>query len=261
MRLARRIDLGAVDLDQTDVDQRRFQACGRFPSVLALGADVRIDLHVVQTKGDQHLAIPFDGLHASANQMLGFRGGDDRVEVPIFRFIDRSGQRGDGARQERVTILGGDVLRTVEVADATGDQLVLLDRSQFGPLDQLGLEQSRLEGCGGLAFLFALVADVGIAPEVAEAKAHQRSLLGIVNADVALNELLGLGTRDLDVEVAVARVPGGADQRGDGAGQEGLRTAAAPDGHLTDTLEVADARGVEVEIRFLVGSGVHGESP
>lgn len=94
-----------------------------------------------------------------------------------------------------------------------------------------------------------------------EAKSHQRALLGIVNADVALNELLGLGTRDLDVEVAVAGVPGGADQRGDGASKERLRTAAAPDGHFTDTLDVADARGVEVEIRFLVGRGVHGESP
>jgi hypothetical protein len=107
---------------------------------------------------------------------------------------------------------------------------VLLDRSQFGPVDQFGLEQSRLEGRGGLTLLLTLVADVRIAPQVAEAKAHQRALLGIVNADVALNELLGLGTRDLDVEVAVAGVPGGADQRGDGACQERLRTAAAPTG-------------------------------
>jgi hypothetical protein len=149
LRLARRIDLGAVDLDQTDVDQCRFQACGRFPGALTLGADVRIDLHVVQTEGDQHLAVPFDGLHAPANQMLGFRGGDDGVEVPILRFIDRPGQSRDAARQERVAILGGDVLRTAEVADAAGDQLVLLDRSQFGPVKRLGLEQSRLEGRGG----------------------------------------------------------------------------------------------------------------
>jgi hypothetical protein len=86
---------------------------------------------------------------------------------------------------------------------------VLLDRSQFGPVDRLGLEQSRLEGRGGLTLVLTLVADVRIAPEVAEAKAHQRALLGIVNADVALNELLGLGTRDLDVEVAVAGVLAG----------------------------------------------------
>jgi hypothetical protein len=38
--------------------------------------------------------------------MLGFRGGDDGVEVPILRFIDRPGQCGDGARQERIAILG-----------------------------------------------------------------------------------------------------------------------------------------------------------
>ena len=243
------------------MDQRRFQAGGRFPGVLTLGADVRIDLHVVQTEGDQHLAVTLDGLNAPANQVLGFRGGDDGVEVPILRFIDRPGQCCDGAREERVASLWGDVLHTIEIADAAGDQLVLLDRSQFGPVDQFGLEQSRLEGRGGLTLLLTLVADVRIAPQVTEAKSHQRALLGIVNADVALNELLGLGTRDLDVEVAVAGVPGGADQRGDGACQEGLRTAAAPDGHLADTLDVADARGVEVEIRFLVGRGVHGESP
>ena len=86
-------DRPAADLDyQTDVDQRRFQACGRFPGVLALVRDVRIDLHVVQTEGDQHLAVTLDGLNAPANQMLGFRGGDDGVEVPILRFIDRPGQ-------------------------------------------------------------------------------------------------------------------------------------------------------------------------
>src|SRR3546814_1144634 len=92
------------------------------------------------------------------------------------------------------------------------------------------------------------LADVRIAPQVAEAKAHQRALLGIVNADVALDQFLGLGTRDLDVEVAVTGVLGGTDQCGDGACQEGLRTAAAPDRHFTGTLDVADARGVRVEI-------------
>src|SRR3546814_11144646 len=61
------------------------------------------------------------------------------------------------------------------------------------------------------------LADVRIAPQVAEAKAHQRALLGIVNADVALDQFLGLGTRDLDVEVAVTGVLGGTDQCGDGA--------------------------------------------
>src|SRR3546814_10652399 len=90
--------------------------------------------------------------------------------------------------------------------------LVLLDRSQFGPVERLGLEQSRLEGRGGLALVLTLVADVRIAPQVAEAKAHQRALLGIVNADVALDQFLGLGTRDLDVEVAVTGVLGGTDQ-------------------------------------------------
>src|SRR3546814_19847054 len=64
------------------------------------------------------------------------------------------------------------------------------------------------------------LADVRIAPQVAEAKAHQRALLGIVNADVALDQFLGLGTRDLDVEVAVTGVLGGTDQCGDGACQE-----------------------------------------
>src|SRR3546814_6804922 len=74
--------------------------------------------------------------------------------------------------------------------------------------------------------------DLRIAPQVAEAEAHQRPLLGIVNADVALDQFLGLGTRDLDVEVAVAGVLGGTDQCGDGACQKGLRAAAAPDGNL-----------------------------
>src|SRR3546814_21051891 len=98
--------------------------------------------------------------------------------------------------------------------------------------------------------------DLRIAPQVAEAKAHQRALLGIVNADVALDQFLGLGTRDLDVEVAVPGVLGGTDQCGDGACQKGLRAAATPDGNLAGSLDVADARGVEVEIRFLVGCGI-----
>src|SRR5690554_5982074 len=70
LRLDRRIDLGTIDLDETDVDQRRFKARSRFPGALSFGADVRINLHVVQTEGDQHLAIPFDGLDAPAYQML-----------------------------------------------------------------------------------------------------------------------------------------------------------------------------------------------
>src|SRR3989344_1182167 len=213
------------------------------------------------TDGDHDLAIPLDGLHAAANQVPGFRGGDDGVEVPVLRFIDRPGQRGDGACEERIAILGGDVLRTAEVADAAGDQLVLLDRSQFSPGERLGLEQSRLERRGGLALVLALVADVRIGPEVAKAKAHQRALLEIVNADVALDQLLGIRTGHLDVEIAVGRVLGGTDQRGDGACQEGLRAAAAPDGNLAGTLDISNARGVDVEIRFLVGRGVHGESP
>src|SRR3546814_5975319 len=53
-RLARRIDLGAVDLDETDVDQCRFKARSRFPGALAFGADVRIDLHVVQTRSEEN---------------------------------------------------------------------------------------------------------------------------------------------------------------------------------------------------------------
>jgi hypothetical protein len=92
--------------------------------------------------------------------------------------------------RERVASLWGDVLHTIEIADAAGDQLVLLDRSQFGPVDQFGLEQSRLEGRGGLTLLLTLVADVRIAPQVTEAKSHQRALLGIVNADVALTSFL-----------------------------------------------------------------------
>ncbi|KFJ91471.1 hypothetical protein JF55_13820 [Pseudomonas sp. 1-7] len=138
---------------------------------------------------------------------------------------------------------------------------MLLDRSQFGPVKRLGLEQPCLEGRAGLALLFTLVADVRITAQIASAEAHQRTLLGIVDADVAFDQLLGLGTRDLDVEVAVGRVLGGTDQRGDGASQERLRTAAAPDGNLAGTLDVADAGGVEVEIRFLVGRVAHGESP
>lgn len=81
-----------------------------------------------------------------------------------------------------------------EVADAAGNQLVLPDRSEFGPIKRLCLEQSRLERRAGLALVLTLVADVRIAPEVAEAEAHQRALLGIISADVALDELLGLGT-------------------------------------------------------------------
>src|SRR3546814_5384998 len=86
-----------------------------------------------------------DGLHAPANQVLGFRGSDDGVEVPIFRFTDRPGQRRDAARQERIAILAGDVLRTAEVADAAGDQLVLLDRSQFGPVERSEEHTSELQ--------------------------------------------------------------------------------------------------------------------
>src|SRR3546814_20698358 len=74
-----------------------------------------------------------------------FRSSDDGVEVPIFRFTDRTGQRRDAARQERIAILAGDVLRTAAVADAAGDQLVLLDRSQFGP--EIGRASCRERGC------------------------------------------------------------------------------------------------------------------
>src|SRR5690606_3298463 len=103
-------------------------------------------------------------------------------------FSDRPGQSCDAARQKRIAVLGGDVLWTAEIADAAGDQLVLLDRSQFGPVKRLGLEQSRLEGRSGFTFARLLVADVRVAPQVAEAKAHQRAPLGIVNADVALDQ-------------------------------------------------------------------------
>ena len=103
------------------MDQRRFQACGRFPGVLAFGADVRIDLHVVQTEGDQHFAVSLDGLNAPANQMLGFRGGDDGVEVPISG--SSTGRPVRATVQERNDRQPwGDVLRTIEIADAAGDQ-------------------------------------------------------------------------------------------------------------------------------------------
>lgn len=155
----------------------------------------------------------------------------------------------------------GDVFRTAEVADAARDQLVLPDRSQFGPVKRLGLEQTRLETGARLAGVLALVTNVRIAPEVSEAEAHQRALLGIVNADVALDQLLGIRTGHLDVEVAVGRVLGGTDQCGDRACDERLCAAAAPNRNLAGTLDISDARGMDVEIRFLVGRGVHGESP
>ena len=96
------------------------------------------------------LAVTLDGPNAPANQMLGFRGGDDGVEVPIPG--SSTGPASAATVQERneSPAFGVTSLPTIEIADAAGDQLVLLDRSQFGPVDQFGLEQSRLEGRGGL---------------------------------------------------------------------------------------------------------------
>ena len=144
LRLARRIDLGTVDLDETDVTSVDSRLAAGSPACSPwCGCTDRSSCRSDGRRSGPYG--PLDGLDAPASQMLGFRGGDDDVEVPILRFIDRPGQCCDRAREERVASLRGDVLHTIEIADAAGDQLVLLDRSQFGPVDQFGLEQSRLE--------------------------------------------------------------------------------------------------------------------
>ena len=66
----------------------------------------------------------------------------------------------------------------------SGDQLVLLDRGQFGPVKRLGLEQPCLERRAGLILVLTpLSRMLAHRPEGLRAEAHQRALLGIVNAD------------------------------------------------------------------------------
>ena len=244
------------------MDQLGFQARRRFAGTLALGAEVRIGLHVVETEGDQHLALGLDGLYAAAHQMLGVRSGDDGVDVPVIRLIDRAGQRPDGARQERIAILRRNLARTVEITDTPGDQLVLLDLRQFGTIDQFGFQQSALETGRRLILAVAAGAHEGIAPEIADPELDQRTLPRVIDADVTLDQFLGVGTGDFDVEVAGDGVFGGPDECGDSASQERLRTAATTDRNLPDTLQAGVALGVKIEVALRVGSRIgHGESP
>src|SRR5690606_39126387 len=101
-----------------------------------------------------------------------------------------------------------------------------------------------------------------IDPQVAETKAHQRPLLGIIDTDVGLDELLGLGTGNPHVEVAPGRVLCRPDERRYGTGEKGSGFAATFYRYLAHALDVADARGMDVEVRLRVGrSAAHGESP
>ncbi|CEE70196.1 hypothetical protein XAC2852_470015 [Xanthomonas citri pv. citri] len=256
-----RVDLLPIDLDEADMDEVGLQARGGLARVFALGADVRIDRHVVQAEGDQHLAIGLHGLDATSHQMAGFFRIDPRLDVPVRGLVDRARERGDAARQEWVTVLRTHVLGTVEVADAPGDDLVRLDGIELGAIDQFGLEQAAFDARGGLALALAAGAEVRVGPDVADAKAHQRSAAAIVLAEVAFHQLLGLGTGDPHVEIAVARIIRGSDQRCDLAGQERLGAPAAPDGDFADILQVADAGRVQVEVRLRWGWGIHGGSP
>src|SRR5690606_2129871 len=101
-----------------------------------------------------------------------------------------------------------------------------------------------------------------IDPQVAETKVHQRPLLGIIDTDVGLDELLGFGTGNPHVEVAPGRVLCRPDQRRHGAGEKGSGFAATLYRYFAHALDVADARGMDVEVRLrVVRSGAHGESP
>jgi hypothetical protein len=125
-------------------------------------------------------------------------GGDDGVE---YRYSGSPTGQPAPRRSARGWIASrGDVLRAIEVADAAGDQLVQLDRSQFGPVKRGSAFSSRAFGdAAAWPLCSRLVADVRIAPEVAEAEAHQRPLLQDRQRRCSARPVSGLGTRDLDV--------------------------------------------------------------
>ncbi|MNG09088.1 hypothetical protein D3C84_924880 [compost metagenome] len=87
-------------------------------------------------------------------------------------------------------------------------------------------------------------------------------MLGIIDADVGLDELLGFGAGNPHVEVAPGRVLCRSDERRYGACEKWSGFAATLHRYFADTLNVADARGMDVEVRLRVGSSAgHGESP
>ena len=72
-RLARRMNLGTVDLDETDVDSVDSRLAAGSPAYSPL---VRMygSIFMSFRRGDQDAHGPLDGLDAPARQMLGFRG-------------------------------------------------------------------------------------------------------------------------------------------------------------------------------------------
>ncbi|MNG03840.1 hypothetical protein D3C84_869360 [compost metagenome] len=107
----------------------------------------------------------------------------------------------------------------------------------------------------------AFLVEKRIDPQVADTERQQDLFLGVDGVHIETNQAFSFAPSDFAVEAGVLHRIGGTVQGGDIAGHEWL---AAADLYFTNTVEVADTDGVQVEVsgRFLglVGVG-HGGSP
>ena len=125
----------------------------------------------------------------------------------------------------------------------------------FDPADE---EQTAFEACAGLAFLLAFIISESISPDVADSEGDEHLLFSFNGLLAAFNQRFCLGTDNVAVDVGVLGFISCTVQSCNGDTGEGFALAGTD---FTDTVEVADASGMQVEEFGFVGLIAHCGSP